>query len=186
MTELYLVRHGETAWSRTGQYTSVTDVDLTAVGREQAAALKTRLNPGDFDLVLTSPRLRARHTAELAGFGDAEVDERLAEWFYGDFEGLTADQIHQIVPGWRIWDHAVPGGETPEQVVERLSGVAQRVRDSGAERVMCFSHGHALRVLALCWIGLDIRYGGSFVLDTASVSVLGDDQGWSAVLSWNN
>jgi len=184
MTLLYLVRHGQTEWSGTGQYTSVTDIDLTDVGRRQAESLRTVLNPEEFGLVLTSPRRRARTTAALAGF-DAEVDEDLAEWYYGDFEGKTLDQIHQIIPDWRIWTTPPDGGESSAEVCARFSRVVDRVRQSGVDKAICFSHGHALRVLALSWIGVGIEHGGSFPLSTASVSVLGYDESIPAILSWN-
>ena len=103
MTDLYLVRHGQTEWSKSGQHTSVTDLDLTDVGVEQAISLRERLNPADFDLVLSSPRLRARKTAELAGFTNPEIDDDLQEWNYGDYEGMTSKQIRELHHGWRIW-----------------------------------------------------------------------------------
>ncbi|MDR2974820.1 MAG: histidine phosphatase family protein [Propionibacteriaceae bacterium] len=184
MTQLYLVRHGQTQWSMTGQYTSVSDIELTDEGRVQAERLRTRLNPADFGLVLSSPRRRACATAELAGF-TPEIDPNLAEWFYGDFEGMTPAQINQVIPDWQIWHQDPPGGETATEVVARFNRVVTRVRDSGVDKAICFSHGHALRVLALCWIGLDVKYGGSFPLDTASVSVLGADQSIAAILRWN-
>jgi len=185
MTQLFLVRHGQTEWSRTGRYTSFTDLDLTEDGRHQAGALRTRLDPQDFGLVLTSPRRRARATAELAGFAHAEVTEDLAEWSYGDFEGKTIDQIHTIIPDWQIWTSPVPGGEQSAEVVTRFSRLVNRVQESGVEKAICFSHGHALRVLALCWIGVGIEHGGSFPMRTASVSVLGFDESIPAILSWN-
>lgn len=185
MTELYLVRHGETAWSKSGQHTSITDLDLTEDGVAEASRLRERLDPSDFALVLTSPRLRARRTAELAGFDNAEVDENLAEWFYGDYEGRTSDEIRQDVPGWRIWTHEVPGGETRTQVIDRLTKVVQRVQASGVERAICFSHGHASRVLALCWLGIDIARGQSFPLATGSVCVLGHEKESPAIVRWN-
>ncbi|GAB3623529.1 histidine phosphatase family protein [Mariniluteicoccus endophyticus] len=184
-TQLWLVRHGETEWSRSGQHTSVTDLDLTDEGVRQAEALRDRLDPADFGLVLTSPRLRARRTAEIAGFADAEVDENLAEWAYGDYEGRTSDEIRRDQPGWRIWTHPVPGGESREDVMARLGRVVRRVRTSGVERALVFAHGHSLRVLALSWLELDISRGASFPLETATVSVLGFEKESPAVLRWN-
>ncbi|MEL4359067.1 MULTISPECIES: histidine phosphatase family protein [unclassified Luteococcus] len=184
MTELYLVRHGETAWSKSGQHTSVTDLDLTDHGVEQASGLRAKLDPSDFELALSSPRLRARRTAELAGFSP-EIDDNLAEWAYGDYEGMTSEQIRRQVPGWRIWSHEVPGGETRTQVINRLTQVVQRVQDSGVERAICFSHGHASRVLALCWLGIDIARGQSFPLDTGAVCVLGWEKESPAIIRWN-
>lgn len=185
-TELYLVRHGQTEWSQLGRHTGRTDLDLTAVGVLQAGALEPLLRGRDFGLVLSSPRQRARHTADLAGFaGQYEVTEDLAEWDYGDYEGLTSVQIREQVPDWRIWTGTVPGGETADQVRQRLERVVQRVRRSGVERAICFGHGHALRVLALAWLGVGIEHGASFPLETASVSVLGWEKESPAIRRWN-
>ncbi|PFG68082.1 putative phosphoglycerate mutase [Propionibacteriaceae bacterium ES.041] len=185
-TELYLVRHGQTEWSQSGRHTGRTDLDLTAVGAMQASALEPLLRGRDFGLVLSSPRLRARHTADLAGFGGRyEVTEDLAEWDYGDYEGLTSAQIREQVPDWRIWTGAVPGGETAEEVLQRLGRVVDRVRRSGVDRALCFGHGHSLRVLTLAWLGLGIEHGASFPLETASISVLGWEKESPAIRRWN-
>ncbi|MBI4899109.1 MAG: histidine phosphatase family protein [Actinobacteria bacterium] len=185
MTELFLVRHGETEWSRSGRHTSVTDVDLTDEGVRQAEALRTTLDPDDFGLVLSSPRLRARRTAALAGFPDPVIDDDLAEWFYGDYEGRTSDDIRREVPGWRIWTGPMPGGETKVAVIARLTEVVNRVRQSGVERAICFAHGHSLRVLALCWLDIDIARGQSFPLRTGSVSIVGYEKESPAIVRWN-
>ena len=185
-TELYLVRHGQTEWSQSGRHTGATDIDLTAVGAMQASALEPVLRGTEFGLALSSPRVRARHTADLAGFaGTYEVTEDLAEWDYGDYEGLTSVQIRAQVPDWRIWTGAVPGGETAEQVLARVTRVVERVRRSGVARAICFGHGHALRVLALAWLGLGIEHGASFPLETATVSVLGWEKESPAIRRWN-
>ncbi|MFT4108095.1 histidine phosphatase family protein [Propionicimonas sp.] len=186
MTQLYLVRHGETEWSRSGRHTSVTELDLTDDGVEQARSVGQRLDPRDFDLVLCSPRLRARRTAELAGFTDCQLTEDLAEWYYGDFEGLTSDQIRQHYPGWRIWFNGCPGGESADEVRARLTRVVARVRGSGVERAICFGHGHASRVLALCWLDFPIIFGQSFPLEVGSVSILGREKESAAVVRWNS
>jgi broad specificity phosphatase PhoE len=188
MTELYLVRHGQTEWSANGRHTSVTDLPLTEHGKDQARALKGHLDPADFPLVLSSPRRRARDTAELAGFTgehEPQLDEDLAEWFYGDYEGRTSDEISEDVPDWTIWSHSVPNGETADQVSARLDRVVARVRDSGAERAICFGHGHALRALAMRWLRFDLRLGVHFPLDTSTVSVLGEEKGEPALERWN-
>ena len=188
MTELYLVRHGQTEWSANGRHTSVTDLPLTEHGEEQARALVGHLDPADFALVLSSPRRRARHTAELAGFvgeHEPQLDEDLAEWAYGDYEGLTSPEIAEQVPGWTIWTHPVPGGESAEEVSARLDRVVARVRDSGVERALCFGHGHALRALTMRWLGFDLRLGLHFPLDTSTVSVLGEEKGEPALERWN-
>lgn len=183
-TELWLVRHGETEWSRSGRHTSVTDLELTERGIEQAQALQ--LDPADFDLVLSSPRRRALQTAEIAGLGDqVEIDENLAEWNYGEYEGITSAQIREQVPDWRIWTHPMPGGESQQQVMARLGKVVQRVQASGAERAIAFAHGHSLRVLALAWLGFGIERGASLSLQTATVSVLGHEKETPAILRWN-
>lgn len=188
MTELFLVRHGETEWSRNGRHTSVTDLPLTEVGEQQARSLNGHLDPHDFQLILTSPRRRARDTAELAGFVGAyapEVDEDLAEWAYGDYEGLTLAQIHESAPDWKIWSAPVPNGESADQVAKRLTRVVTRVRESGVERALCFAHGHSLRALTLCWLGFDLSQGVHFPLDTSTISVLGDYKGNPALYRWN-
>ncbi len=181
---LYLVRHGETAWSRDGRHTSTTDLPLTDVGEAQAGALAEVLAGVGFDLVLTSPRLRARRTAALAGFAAPEVDDDLAEWDYGDYEGLTTPQIRETVPGWTVWTHGCPGGESPEQAGARLDRVVTKVRASG-DRALVFGHGHALRVLAARWLDLPPVDGRVLDLHTATWSVLGDDRGQPVVESWN-
>ncbi len=185
MTLLYLVRHGETEWSRNGRHTSVTDLDLTERGVRQASGLSRRLDPAEFGLVLASPRRRAQRTAQLAGFTDARTDDDLAEWFYGDYEGLTSAQIREREPGWRIWFTGCPGGESVDHVRARLTRVVARVRESGVERAICFGHGHALRVLTLAWLDYPVIFGQSFPLDTATISVLGREKESPAVLRWN-
>ena len=186
MTLLYLVRHGQTEWSQNGRHTSVTDLDLIPSGVEQARALHSRLDPAEFGLVLSSPRLRARRTAELAGFAAPELDDDLAEWDYGEFEGLTSAQIRERWPGWRIWFNGCPGGESAEQVRARLTRVVTRVRESGVDKAICFGHGHASRVLALAWLDFPIIFGQSFPLEVASVSVLGREKESPAIIRWNS
>jgi broad specificity phosphatase PhoE len=182
--EVWLVRHGETEWSRDHKHTSVTDLPLTESGVEVARRLEQRLDGTAFDLVLTSPRARARRTAELAGFPDAEVDDDLVEWAYGDYEGITTDEIRQTVPGWTVWTHPSPGGETAEQVTGRLDRVVARLREAGG-RTLVFGHGHASRALTARWLGLPVRDGRHFVLETAAISVLGQERETPAVLRWN-
>jgi len=184
-SELWLVRHGETEWSRDGRHTSTTDLDLTEKGVEVACALKDRLEGQAFDLVLTSPRLRARRTAELAGFSDAEVDDDLVEWDYGDYEGVTTPEIRESVPSWTVWTHPTPGGETAEQVTDRLDRVVAKVQRSG-DRVLVFGHGHSLRALAARWIEQPVDEGRFFKLDTATVSTLGYERDFPVVLRWNS
>ncbi|MEV0285783.1 MULTISPECIES: histidine phosphatase family protein [unclassified Kribbella] len=183
--QLFLIRHGETEWSRSGKHTSVTDLPLTAEGERVAASLKTRLAGETFELVLTSPRERARRTAELAGFPDAEVVEDLVEWDYGDYEGITTAEIRKTVPGWTVWSHPVPNGETPAQVASRLDRVNARIAAVPGD-VLVFGHSHALRGLTARWLELDVTEGRHFVLNTATISTLGWERGSPAVHRWNN
>jgi probable phosphoglycerate mutase len=183
--ELWLVRHGETEWSRDGRHTSRTDLDLTEKGVEVACTLKERLAHTPFDLVLSSPMLRARRTAELAGFADAEEDRDLVEWGYGDYEGITTAQIRRTVPDWTVWTHPTPGGETAGQVTERLDRVVTRVREAG-KRVLVFGHGHSLRALTARWIEQPVEEGRFFKLDTATLSTLGYERDFPVVLRWNS
>jgi broad specificity phosphatase PhoE len=183
---LVLVRHGETEWSATGRHTSVTDVPLTDRGREAAARLRSRLAGFEFALVLASPRARAHETAALAGLGErAEVDEDLAEFAYGEYEGRTTADIREERPGWSVWDHSAPGGETAAQVGARADRVIERVTVVDGD-VAAFAHGHLLRVLGARWIGLDPVYGGHLGLDTGSVCELGYERERRAIWVWND
>jgi broad specificity phosphatase PhoE len=183
---LVLVRHGETEWSATGRHTSVTDVPLTDRGREAAARLRPRLAGFKFTLVLASPRARARETATLAGLGErAEVDEDLAEFAYGEYEGRTTPDIREERPGWNVWDHGAPGGETADQVGARADRVIERVTGVDGD-VAAFAHGHLLRVLGARWIGLDPVYGGHLGLDTGSVCELSYERERRAIWVWND
>lgn len=192
-TRLWMVRHGATEWSRSGQHTSVTDLPLLEDGEEDARRVGERLGNTTFDLVLTSPRRRARDTATGAGFGDAEVDEDLVEWAYGPGEGMTSDEIREKVPGWRIWTHGAPqfdrdeyaDGETIDDVSSRLQRVVDRVRASGAEDALVFGHGHSLRALAMAWLGFDVAMGKHFPLQTGTVSILGYEKDNPAIVKWN-
>ena len=183
--ELWLVRHGETEWSRDGRHTSTTDLDLTEKGVEVARTLRERLADASFDLVLSSPRHRARRTAELAGFDEVEVSEDLVEWDYGDYEGITTPEIRETVPDWTVWTSPTPGGETAEQVTERLDRVVTRAREHGG-RVLAFGHGHSLRALAARWIEQPVDEGRFFQLDTATISRLGYERDFPVVLTWNS
>jgi len=183
--ELWLVRHGETEWSRDGRHTSTTDLPLTDQGRRVAESLCDRLDDEAFSLVLTSPRERARETARLAGHGEAEVDDDLAEWDYGKLEGLTTPQIRETYPDWSIWQGPVPGGESASQVTERLDRVIARCRAVDG-RVLLFGHGHSLRALAARWLELPATDGRHLRLDTATVSLLGWERETPVVLRWNS
>ena len=183
---VYLVRHGETAWSLTGQHTGVTDVPLTARGREAARRLAPVLAHETFALVLTSPLLRARATCQLAGLGsEAEIDRDLMEWNYGDYEGLTTAAIHAQAPGWLLFRDGCPGGESPEQVAGRADRVIARVRRAWGH-VALFAHGHIFRMFAARWLGLPAGSGTHFLLDPATVCVLTYYHGVPAVKQWNS
>ncbi len=184
MGDVWVVRHGETEWSASGRHTSTTDVPLTAAGEASATELAPRLAAESFDLVLTSPRSRARRTAELAGFPDAEVDEDLVEWDYGTYEGVTTPEIRETVPGWTVWTAPCPGGESAEQVSARLDRVVDRCLGTPGD-VLLFAHGHSLRGLAARWLGLPVTDGRLFKLDTGTVSVLGHERESPCVLRWN-
>lgn len=182
--EVWLVRHGETEWSRDGRHTSTTDLPLTADGRRVAEALRDRLDHESFALVLTSPRERARETAGLSGHPDATVDLDLAEWDYGDLEGLTTAQIRETYPDWSIWEGPVPGGESAREVTDRLDRVVARCRAEDGP-VLLYGHGHSLRALAARWLDLPVAEGRHLRLDTATVSVLGWERETPVVLRWN-
>ncbi len=181
---LVLVRHGQTEWSRDGRHTSTTDLPLTEEGREQARGLVESLAGFAFDAVVSSPRRRARETARLAGFSDPRIDDDLVEWDYGDLEGLTTPQIRETQPGWSVWTHPSPGGETSEQIAARLDRFIAGVRRGGGT-TLAVGHGHALRALAARWIGQPVALGQFLVLDTGTWSLLGDDRGTPALLRWN-
>ena len=183
--ELWLCRHGETEWSRDGRHTSRTDLPLTPDGEQQARRLASRLSGVALDLVLTSPRRRSVDTAALAGFPDAVVEPAAEEWDYGQLEGLTTAAIREGDPGWTVWTHRVPGGETAEQVGARADRVIDRVRRDARTRALLFSHGHFLRVLAARWIDQPPRAGARLVLGTGTVSVLGWEREVSAINHWN-
>lgn len=182
--EVWVVRHGETGWSREGRHTSVTDIPLTGDGERVARELAAGLSGGRFGLVLTSPLQRARRTAELAGFPGAHVDEDLVEWRYGEYEGVTTAQIRERVPGWTVWTHPCPGGEDATAVATRLDRVVGKLRAHGG-RCLVFGHGHALRALAARWIGLPGADGRLLALHTATVGVLGYEHDAAVVDRWN-
>jgi probable phosphoglycerate mutase len=183
--QVYLIRHGETEWSLSGQHTGSTDIALTENGRKLARLLKPVLAGETFSLVLTSPLERARRTCELAGLGErAEIDRSLMEWNYGDYEGLTPKQIHAQAPNWMLFSDGCPGGETPEQVGARVDRVIARVRAADGH-VALFAHGHVFRVFAARWLGLPAAAGCHFLLDTATLSILSYYRGIPAVKRWN-
>lgn len=184
--DLILVRHGETEWSLSGQHTGRTELDLTPRGEDQAKAASNLLGARPIDRVIVSPRNRARHTADLAGLVPFEIDEDLAEWDYGDFEGLTSAQIHEHYPGWEIWTGPWPGGETATEVEARADRIVAKVMEAGPDRrVALVAHGHILRVLATRWIEMEVTAGRRLALDTAAVSELGWEHTSRVVHRWN-
>ena len=172
---IYLARHGETAWSLSGQHTSVTDLPLTERGERNAHRLGERLKGLIFARVFTSPLQRAMRTCTLAGFGDgAEIDPDLVEWNYGDYEGRRTDEIRVERPGWQLFRDGSPGGESPQQAAARADRVISRVRTVPGD-VRLFSSGHFLRVLAARWLGLEPEDARYFLLSTASLGALAYD-----------
>ncbi|MET1034267.1 MAG: histidine phosphatase family protein [Arthrobacter sp.] len=191
LPRLWLVRHGETEWSRIGRYTGLTDLPLTPDGEAQATEVGRKLasvrsSGVDFGLVLTSPMLRARRTAELAGFRDAEEVPWAHEWDYGDYEGVNSADVRARQPGYLIWDDGVPGGETLDQVGARADSVIDRVRTelSHGGDALLFSHGHFSRVLTARWLDLGPDQGRHFVLGTSQLCRLGWDKRTPAVEAW--
>jgi broad specificity phosphatase PhoE len=185
-TALWLIRHGETEWSRSGQHTSRTDLPLTRLGEQQAVALGEILHDVRVAYVMCSPRQRALRTAELAKVAVDTVDPDLAEWDYGDYEGLTTKQIQDRVPGWSLWTHPLPGGETASDVSARADRVLRRAAPHIADGpIVLIAHGHIGRVLAVRWIGLPALDGGRFTLGTAAPSVFGAEHGVPVIDRWN-
>jgi len=186
--KLYVIRHGETAWSLTGQHTGVTDLALTPHGEDQARTLAPRLAGLDFARVLTSPRLRARQTCVLAGLDAAsEVEADLAEWNYGRHEGRRSADIRQEHPDWNVWRDGCPGGESPADVSARADRVIARLAQASGN-IAVFSHGHFSTALAVRWIGLPLLDGQHFTLHTASLSILGHNAhrpGVRVIEQWN-
>ena len=183
--EIWLIRHGETEWSRSGAHTGRTDLPLTAAGRDNAAAIGRSFNGRAFALVLTSPLERARDTCRLAGYGEAaHIDPNLCEWDYGDYEGRATPDIQKERPGWSLWRDGVPNGETIEQVAARAEAVLARAVTADGDTAL-FAHGHILRILTACWLQLDPRCGSLFALSTASVSTLGYERETRVISCWN-
>jgi broad specificity phosphatase PhoE len=183
--KVYLVRHGETEWSLSGQHTGVTDISLTENGRAAARFLQPILAEESFALILTSPLHRARETCELAGFGDrAHVETDLMEWNYGEYEGLTPQQIHTKRADWMIFRDGCPSGESPEQIGARVDRVIAKAHATDGN-VALFAHGHVFRVLVARWIGLSSRAGQHFLLNTATLNILGYYRDTPALKIWN-
>lgn len=184
-----LVRHGETEWSLSQQHTGTTDIPLTEHGRAEARALRGPISEWTFAQIRTSPMSRARDTARLAGLVDPEpiIDPDLCEWNYGEYEGITSDEIHTTRPGWTIFADDAPGGETADQVAERVDRVLQRLRpDLEAGRdVAVAAHGHLLRVFAARWLGQSPRFGAHLALDAGAMCVLDTEHAVPLLGLWN-
>jgi len=184
---VYLARHGETAWSISGQHTGLTDLPLTQSGEQRARLLGERLSELSFARVFVSPLKRARQTCSLAGFGGvAQIDPDLTEWNYGDYEGLTSEAIHATRPGWELFRDGCPGGEAPADVADRADRVIHQVRALQAN-VLLFSSGHFLRMLAARWLALAPSAGRCFFLNTSGLCILGYEHGLSdpVIRLWN-
>jgi broad specificity phosphatase PhoE len=182
--EVWLLRHAETEWSRTGKHTGRTDIALTDAGREVARKLGERLGGEDFAVVLCSPLSRARETAQLAGLECSGLRDDLLEWDYGEYEGLTTPEIRQDRPGWFLWRDGVPGGEMPDEVAARCDRVVADVRAIEG-RVALIAHGHILRALAARWIDAPVDVGGRLHLGTGTVSVLAYEREVAVISRWN-
>lgn len=183
--EIFIVRHGETEWSLSGQHTSRTDLPLSEEGRRRAAEIASDLASHTFSLVLCSPLRRARETCELAGFGGrAEICEDLREWEYGEYEGLTTPEIRGRDPDWNLWRDGCPSGETPEEVGRRVDRVLERLRGADGD-ALAFAHGHVLRVTAARWIALAPAGGARFVLGAGAIGGLGFERETEVITRWN-
>jgi broad specificity phosphatase PhoE len=181
--EVVLVRHGETEWSRDGRHTGRTDLPLTETGEGQARAVGKALRGREFALVLSSPLTRALSTARLAGF-EPEVRDDLAEWDYGEYDGLTTPEIRERIPDWTIWQYGAIGGESVEQLAARADRVVAELTAVEGD-VLVFSHGHFLRVLTARWLGLEADAGRLFALDSGTLSALGFEREQHVIRSWN-
>jgi broad specificity phosphatase PhoE len=185
---IYLVRHGETAWTKSRQHTGLTDLPLTAVGERDARHLGERLRPLKVGNIFTSPLQRARRTCDLAGFGQGAINEPdLVEWDYGNYEGLTTEQIREKQPDWKLFQDGCPGGESPGQVGVRADRVIAKLRALGTDAIV-FSSGHIMRVLGARWLGLDPSAGRLFALGTTTLSILGyeHDLNEPVIKLWND
>ncbi len=182
---IWVIRHGETAWSLSGAHTGRTDLPLTPEGERKAEAIRAKLSGHQFALVLTSPLERAQRTCEIAGLGaQAQIDPNLMEWDYGDYEGRTTDEIREERPGWFLFRDGVPNGETVAQVGARALDVIDRALKADGD-VALFAHGHILRILTACWLELAAEDGKLFRLDTAGIGVLGYEHETRVILRWN-
>lgn len=182
--QIWLIRHGETAWSHSGQHTGRTDLPLLPEAEPIVQALAPHVQKHSFSLVLSSPLKRAQQTASLVGFKSFELDDRLMEWNYGDFNGKTKEEIRQIVPDWSIWRDGVHNGETLQDVALRAKGVLDRAQSVSGD-VALVAHGHLLRILSTVWLGQSPEQAEHLALSTASICVLGWEDEYPVLLQWN-
>ncbi len=184
-TRIRLYRHGATEWSRSGRHTGITDIPLLPDGEAIAASMRSAVAAHEFARVFASPLVRARRTAELLGLGDRmEIDPDLAEWNYGDYEGVTTAEIRRSVPGWTVWSHPCPGGETGGEVAARCRRVIDRCLACDGDCAIV-AHGHLLRVFAATWLGLPPSDGRFLALDTGTECVLGFEHEYRTIIRWN-
>lgn len=183
---LFIVRHGETEWSANGKHTGVTDLPLTENGIKQAEIAADKLSEEHFELVLCSPRLRARQTAEIAGFSEAaELCDDLVEWDYGEYEGLTSPEIwERHDPNWDLWSDGCPGGESPAQIGDRVDRALEQFRQIEGDG-LAIAHGHVLRVFAARWLRMEVAAGAHFKLATAAIGVLGRERKTPTIDRWS-
>jgi broad specificity phosphatase PhoE len=185
-THIWLIRHGETEWSKSGRHTGTSDIPLTDAGRAQAAALEPLLAAQPFDLVLTSPMQRAIETCRLAGLGErSQIEPNLHEWNYGVYEGRKTADIRADVPDWSVWTSTIPEGENAADVGRRAQALIDQLLGTGAQHIALFSHAHFLRTLGAVWASGAPALGAHLVMDTAAVSVLGFEREVPAILKWN-
>ncbi|MDN3505474.1 MAG: histidine phosphatase family protein [Rhabdochlamydiaceae bacterium] len=184
MQKIYLCRHGETDWSKSGRHTSFTDLELTKNGEKQANCLYRRIKDMSFDHVMISPLQRARQTAELVQL-KGEIEPDLFEWKYGEYEGLTTDQIQKLEPHWNVFTHGAKGGESPKEVTQRADRLIKKIRKLNGH-IALFSSGHFTRAFAARWIGAPINMGQYLALSTASLSILGYEHDYPVIECWND
>ena len=189
LREIWIIRHGQTAWSLTGQHTSFTDLSLTEEGEREARELQSRLQDLSFDKVFCSPKKRAIQTADLIGFKEYEIEPALMEWGYGVCEGKTSDEIHaKICPDWHIYTHCdiTEGAEKEAAVALRIDALFQHILEENVEKVALVTSGHIGRAIGMRWLGLPFKWGKHFTLGTASISILGfEHESTRSILQWN-
>lgn len=182
---IYIFRHGQTEWSKLGKHTGRTDIPLNSQGEEEALLLKEKFQNKKFEAVFCSPLQRAKKTCEIMGFLEqAEIDDDLSEWDYGDYEGLTSSQIREKIPHWSVFTHSCPRGETLKEMSERADRIIKRISNYCGD-IAIFSSGHISRILAMRWINISAEFGKNFILSTGTYSILSYERGFPAIKVWN-